>query len=87
MKLVAVSGERKGDRGSYLGTNGGRPPCHVQWEGFGSSYWVEWHDVEIVGARDDILGQGKDETVSPVPFAAPLFACALPEVRGANVRP
>ena len=50
MKLVAVLGERKGDRGSYLGTNGGRPPCHVQWEGFGSSYWVEWHDVEIVGA-------------------------------------
>jgi hypothetical protein len=50
MRVVAVTGERKGDRGAYLGTNGGRPPCNVQWEDFGRSYWVEWHDVEIVGA-------------------------------------
>ncbi len=51
MRVVAVTGERKGDRGAYLGTNGGRPPCNVQWEDFGRSYWVEWHDVEIVGAK------------------------------------
>jgi hypothetical protein len=51
MRIVAVRGERKGDRGAYLGTNGGRPPCNVQWEDFGRSYWVEWHDVEIVGAK------------------------------------
>jgi hypothetical protein len=50
MRLVAISGERKGDRGAYLGTNGGRPPCNVEWEDFGTSYWVEWHDVEIAGA-------------------------------------
>ena len=49
MKVVAVSGERKGDRGKYLGTNGGLPPCHVEWEDFGRSWWVQWHDVEIAG--------------------------------------
>jgi hypothetical protein len=47
MKVVAVSGERKGDRGKYLGTNGGRPPCHVEWEDYGQGWWVEWHDVAI----------------------------------------
>ena len=47
MKVAAVSGDRKGDRGKYLGTNGGRPPCHVEWEDYGKDWWVEWHDVEI----------------------------------------
>ena len=46
-RLVAVDGERKGDRGTYLETNGGTPPCRVQWEKFAASYWVYWRDVEL----------------------------------------
>eukprot|EP00906_Rhabdomonas_costata_P023217 RCo033428 len=46
-KLVAVSGDRKGDRGTYLGTNSFQPPCHVQWEKLGKAYWVHWRDVEL----------------------------------------
>ncbi len=54
MKVVAVSGDRKGDRGKYLGTNGGRPPCHVEWEDFGRGWWVEWHDVEKADNCDNV---------------------------------
>jgi hypothetical protein len=61
MKVVAVSGDRKGDRGKYLGTNDGRPPCHVEWEDFGQGWWVEWHDVEIA---EGALGRHEMKKVS-----------------------
>ncbi len=61
MKVVAVSGERKGDRGTYLGTNGGLPPCHVEWEDFGQGWWVQWHDVEIA---EEVLGDDHSSTSS-----------------------
>lgn len=71
MQLIAVSGERQGDRGIYLGTNGGRPPCNVLWEGFGRSYWVEWHDVEIVPEKgigvQDIKFKVQYPTKGPLP--------------------
>jgi hypothetical protein len=86
MKVVAVSGDRKGDRGKYLGTNGGRPPCHVEWEDFGQGWWVEWHDVEIADTcppgEDSSSGSDledsseKDDTVSNRSTASVSLLCS-----------
>ena len=65
-----------GDVGTYLETNGGQPPCRCRWERYGAhfvsvpctlltpgpggTYWVQWHDVEIIG---DALPQHTDTDV------------------------
>jgi hypothetical protein len=38
----------QGDTGVYVHTNGGEPPCQVQWAGYGRKYWVQWHHIDIV---------------------------------------
>ena len=41
-----------GDEGIYLQTNGGEPPCQVQWDRYGGKYWVQWFHVEIIQPAD-----------------------------------
>jgi hypothetical protein len=51
-RLVAVAGDRKGERGTFLQRNdSNNQPCLVQWdkpsEKGGSSSWVNWRDVAL----------------------------------------
>ena len=50
-RLVAVAGERKGDRGTFLESNSESnsniAPCQVQWEAYGKPFWVRWSDVAL----------------------------------------
>jgi hypothetical protein len=50
-RLVAVAGERKGDRGTFLESNSESnsniAPCQVQWDAFGKPFWVRWSDVAL----------------------------------------
>ena len=38
----AFEAVQAGDTGKYLTTNGGRPPCKVQWDRIGTAFWVKW---------------------------------------------
>jgi hypothetical protein len=46
-RLVAVAGERKGDRGTFLESDNSISPCQVQWDAFGKPFWVRWSDVAL----------------------------------------
>ncbi len=37
-----------GDVGVFRQTNDGTPPAQFMWEGLGDSYWVYWHQVQIL---------------------------------------
>ena len=46
MNYESVSG---GDYGVYKQTNDGTPPAQFTWDGLGGdTYWVYWHQVEII---------------------------------------
>ncbi|KAM9297796.1 cullin-9-like [Morus bassanus] len=38
-----------GDEGEFRQSNDGTPPVQVYWQALGSTYWVHWHMVEIIG--------------------------------------
>ena len=40
MRVRAIGGTRAGDSGTYVQTNGGRPPCQCRWDSDGETYWV-----------------------------------------------
>ncbi len=46
-RLVAVAGERKGDRGTFLQSGNSISPCQVQWDAYGKPFWVRWSDVAL----------------------------------------
>ncbi|XP_075003519.1 cullin-9-like [Calonectris borealis] len=46
-----------GDEGDFRQSNDGTPPVQVYWQALGSTYWVHWHMVEIIGPS----GQGEHE--------------------------
>ena len=54
-----------GDEGVYVQTNGGQPPCQVEWDGYGGTYWVQWHTLDIIepaGAAARIEAEEPDIT-------------------------
>ena len=54
-----------GDEGVYVQTNGGQPPCQVEWDGCGGTYWVQWHTLDIIepaGAAARIEAEEPDIT-------------------------
>ncbi len=53
-KVVGVAGDRKGDIGTYLGSNQGTPPCNVLWQSDGRQWAVFWKDVEINSEIADV---------------------------------
>lgn len=47
--VVDYESVSKGDHGIYKQTNDGIPPAQFAWDGLdGNTYWVYWHQVEIV---------------------------------------
>jgi hypothetical protein len=38
----------QGDEGDFVQHNQGYPPCQILWEGYGSTYWLFWRDIEII---------------------------------------
>lgn len=43
----------EGDYGIYQQLNEGTPPAQFKWEGLGGeTYWVFWHNVEILPPLD-----------------------------------
>ena len=58
---------KTGDQGEYLQTNGGSPPCQGRWDRTSSTYWVNWHMVEILGDAP---------VAAPVAAPAPVAALA-----------
>ncbi len=42
-----------GDFGIYQQTNNGTPPAQFKWEGLGDSYWVYWHQVDLLPSEDE----------------------------------
>ena len=56
-----------GDYGVYRQTNNGHPPAQFAWDGLGGdTYWLWWHQVEILpplndGADDDQGEEGREE--------------------------
>ena len=45
---------------TYLETNGGYPPAHVQWADK-TTYWVEWEDLLVPGHTDQTLAEVKEK--------------------------
>jgi hypothetical protein len=37
----------EGDIGTFVQHNSGYPPCQVNWQNYGSTYWLYWRDLEI----------------------------------------
>ncbi len=63
MVVTAVSGDRMGDTGKYLGMRGGKLLCHVTWNFYGRDWWVEWYDIEIA-AVEAVVGNHEMKAVS-----------------------
>ncbi len=42
-----------GDVGIFRQTNDGTPPAQFMWEGLGDSYWVYWHQVQILPLEEE----------------------------------
>lgn len=38
----------EGDIGTFVQYNTGTPPCQVQWERYGNTYWLHWKDLQII---------------------------------------
>ncbi|XP_064302621.1 cullin-9-like isoform X2 [Phalacrocorax carbo] len=55
-----------GDEGEFRQSNDGTPPVQVHWQALGSTYWVHWHMVEIIGpaGQEDNEGQNKLSTLT-----------------------
>ena len=50
----------EGDYGVYRQTNNGHPPAQFAWDGLGGdTYWLWWHQVEILPPLND--GADEDE--------------------------
>ena len=47
--IVTYESVSEGDRGVYRQTNNGTPPAQFAWDGLGGeTYWVYWHQVELL---------------------------------------
>ncbi|XP_075352794.1 cullin-9-like isoform X7 [Mycteria americana] len=55
-----------GDEGDFRQSNDGTPPVQVYWQALGSTYWVHWHMVEIIGpsGQEEHEGQEKVSTLT-----------------------
>jgi hypothetical protein len=53
-KVVGVAGDRKGEVGTYVGSNQGTPPCNVLWQSDGRQWSVFWKDIEIDSEVADV---------------------------------
>ncbi|XP_067389128.1 cullin-9-like [Emydura macquarii macquarii] len=53
-----------GDEGEFLQRNNGMPPLQVLWQSTGRTYWVPWHNVEIIGAREQPEEAAAQEKIS-----------------------
>ena len=55
----------EGDYGVYRQTNNGHPPAQFAWDGLGGdTYWLWWHQVEIlppISFDDEDAGQSQCE--------------------------
>ena len=50
-----------GDYGVYRQTNDGTPPAQFMWEGLGDTYWVYWHQVDLLPDESDEEGGDDSE--------------------------
>ena len=55
-----------GDFGIYQQTNNGTPPAQFKWEGLGDSYWVYWHQVDLLPSEDEKETADSSEWLSGV---------------------
>lgn len=58
---ISYESVSQGDYGIYQNTNDGTPPAQFLWEGLGDTYWVFWHQVEILPPTDDADQEKKGE--------------------------
>eukprot|EP01051_Picozoa_sp_SAG22_P019363 SAG22_NODE_3550_length_1649_cov_3.387742_3_plen_190_part_00 len=65
---------QQGDTGRFLATNGGMPPCQVQWDRLGSAFWVHWRDVEIIDTPPPPKPQRRRQTQPQSTAAAAAMA-------------
>jgi hypothetical protein len=54
IKVLGVAGDRKGDVGTYVGSNQGSPPCNILWQSDGRQWPVFWKDIEIHSEVSDV---------------------------------
>ncbi|XP_075352790.1 cullin-9-like isoform X3 [Mycteria americana] len=66
-----------GDEGDFRQSNDGTPPVQVYWQALGSTYWVHWHMVEIIGPSGQEEHEGQ-EKVSTLTHSHKLAAVAQP---------
>ncbi|KAM6084821.1 cullin-9-like [Theristicus caerulescens] len=66
-----------GDEGEFRQSNDGMPPVQVYWQALGSTYWVHWHMVEIIGPSGQEEHEGQ-EKVSTLTHNHKLAAVAQP---------
>ena len=88
---------RAGDSGEFVQTNGGRPPLQGRWDRTGSTYWVEWSAVEIVGtaaaeqatelAGEELRGNTRQANERKHAEAAPAAAAAQSDDEPAPEQP
>ncbi|XP_037989219.1 cullin-9 isoform X3 [Motacilla alba alba] len=53
-----------GDEGDFCRSNDGVPPVQVYWQALGSTYWVHWHMVEIIGPSEQKELEGQEKVNS-----------------------
>ena len=58
---ISYESVSQGDYGVYRQTNDGTPPAQFSWDGLGDTYWVFWHQVEILPSPDDEDQEEKGE--------------------------
>ncbi|XP_075564412.1 cullin-9 [Pelecanus crispus] len=66
-----------GDEGEFCQSNDGTPPVQVYWQALGSTYWVHWHMVEIIGPSGQEEHESR-EKVSTLTHNHKLAAVAQP---------
>ena len=69
--VVTYESVREGDRGEYRQTNNGTPPAQFAWDGLGGeTYWVYWHQVELLP-----LERGQQESDGGVCLCVCVHVC------------
>lgn len=62
---ISYESVSQGDYGVYRQTNDGTPPAQFSWDGLGDTYWVFWHQVEILPPEDEEDQEEKGKEKEP----------------------